>query len=133
MEHHQSTIVDVLRQSLPGLMAVYAFGSRVHDTADQSSDLDLAALGDGYIDVHTLWDLGARIADIVGFDVDLLDLRAASTVMQYQILARGERWWCGDPRAGLFEAAMLSEKTELDRARADLLDQIKAEGRVHGR
>ena len=64
--------------------------------------------------------------------VDLLDFRAASTVMQYQILLGGERWWALDSQAALLEAAVLSEKTKLDEARVGLLNDIKATGRVYG-
>lgn len=38
-----------------------------------------------------------------------------------------------DVQAGLFEGYVLSEKTELDTARAPLLADIKARGRVYGR
>ena len=55
-------------------------------------------------------------------------------VMQQQVLTKGERWWAvpGD-EAGLFECAVLSEKLELDRARAPLLRDIERDGRVYGR
>jgi hypothetical protein len=64
--------------------------------------------------------------------VDLLDLRAASTVMQYQVITTGQRWWALDIQAALFEAAILSEKTELDTARAGLLSDIQKRGKVYG-
>lgn len=88
----------------------------------------------GYADPLTLWDLAGEAADIAGCPVDLLDLRRASTVMQQQVLTKGERWWAvpGD-EAGLFECAVLSEKLELDRARAPLLLDIERDGRVYGR
>jgi hypothetical protein len=63
----------------------------------------------------------------------LLDLRAASTVMQHQVITGGQRWWAKDAQAALFEAAMLSEKTALDTARAGLLEDIQKEGKVYGR
>lgn len=53
--------------------------------------------------------------------------------MQYQVITRGERWWARDVRAGLYETAILSEKTELDRSRAGLLGDILREGTIHGR
>ncbi len=40
----QSAIVQHLLQRLPPLLAVYAFGSRIQDTARPDSDLDLAVL-----------------------------------------------------------------------------------------
>jgi predicted nucleotidyltransferase len=125
-------LVALLRSRLDGLLAVYAFGSRVRGTADKRSDLDLAVLVQGYADPLVLWALASETAEIVGCPVDLLDLRKASTVMQ-QVLNKGERWWSspGD-EAGLFECAVLSEKLELDRARAALLRDIERDGRVYG-
>ncbi|RYH30218.1 MAG: nucleotidyltransferase domain-containing protein [Alcaligenaceae bacterium] len=124
--------VNVLRQRLPGLLAVYGFGSRVQGTARPDSDLDLAALVAGYADVTLLWQLSGELADIAGCPVDLLDLRAASTVMQYQVITQGARWWALDAQAALFESAILSEKTALDTARAGLLADIRKRGSVYG-
>lgn len=130
---NKQALVELLRSRLDGLLAIYAFGSRVQGTADAQSDLDLAVLVQGYADPLVLWELAGEAADIAGFPVDLLDLRNASTVMQQQILLGGERWWAAGEQAGLFECAMLSEKLELDRGRAALLRDIEREGRVYGR
>ena len=62
--------------------------------------------------------------------VDLLDLRAAPTVMQCQVITTGQRWWARDAQAALYEAAIPSQKTALDNARAGLLDDI-GEKRIH--
>jgi hypothetical protein len=53
--------------------------------------------------------------------------------MQYQIITTGQRWWAKNVQAALFEAAMLSEKTELDTARAGVLADIQQRGTVYGR
>lgn len=126
-------LIELLHSRLDGLLAVYAFGSRVQGTAGERSDLDLAVLVQGYADPLALWALAGEAADIAGCPVDLLDLRRASTVMQQQVLMKGERWWAVGQEAGLFECAMLSEKLELDRARAPLLRDIERDGRVYGR
>lgn len=86
----------------------------------------------GYADVTLLWRLSGELADIAGCAVDLLDLRAASTVMQYQVVTQGERWWALDAQAAVFESAILSEKTALDTARAGLLADIRKRGTVYG-
>ena len=78
-----------------------------------------------------LWSLASDLEDIAGCPVDLLDLRTASTVMQYQIITTGERWWSKDVQASLFEAAILSEKTALDSARAGLLSDIQTQGKIY--
>ncbi|MBF0310452.1 MAG: nucleotidyltransferase domain-containing protein [Magnetococcales bacterium] len=126
-------IIPYLRDKLPTLLAIYAFGSRVSGTAGPESDLDLAVLVEGKTDAVTLWHLAGALADIAGCAVDLLDLRTASTVMQYQILTTGRRLWAKDLQAELFECFILSEKTALDEARAPLLQRIQQEGSVYGR
>ena len=114
------------------MIAIYAFGSQVACTAGADSDLDLAVLVPGYADPLVLWDLSGALADIAGRPVDLLDMRAASTVMQYQVLMTGTRLWSAGLEAGLFECYVLSEKTALDTARGPLLADIQASGKVHG-
>lgn len=128
----QTEIIRHLRQTIPKLLAIYVFGSQLHGTADKNSDLDLAILVEGYSDAIQLWEIGSQLADITGCPIDLLDLRHASTVMQYQIITTGQRWWQKDAQAALYEAAILSDKTELDRARAPLLNEIYQRGKVYG-
>ncbi len=129
---NQAAIIQNLQANLPNLLGIYAFGSRIHGTAQTDSDLDLAVLVAGYAEPLVLWSLASDLADVTDCPVDLLDLRAASTVMQYQIITTGQRWWALDAQAALFEAAILSEKTELDTARAGLLSDIQKRGKVYG-
>ena len=126
-------LVATLQARLPNLLAVYGFGSRVQGTAGPGSDLDMAVLVAGYADVLLLWQLAGELADMAGCTVDLLDMRAASTVMQYQVITQGARWWARDAQASLYESAILSEKTALDAARAGLLADIRETGTVYGR
>lgn len=128
-----SAVVSALQASVPGLSAVYAFGSQVSGAAGPDSDLDVALMADGLVDSETLWDLANRLALVVGCPVDLLDLRAASTVMQHRVVTTGSRLWCRDAQAALYESFILSEKTALDEARAGLLADIQKTGTVYGR
>ena len=130
---NRDAIIRTLHGRIPNLLAIYAFGSRIRGGANSESDLDLAVLVAGYAEPLTLWALAGDLADLAGCPVDLLDFRAASTVMQCQIITTGERWWAKDEQAALLEAAILSEKTALDTARAGLLADIQKSGRVYGR
>ena len=121
-----------IRARFPHAIAIYAFGSQVQGTAGPDSDLDLAVLVAGYADPLALWDLSGHLADLAACPVDLLDLRAASTVMQYQVITSGRRLWSAGLEAGLFECYVLSEKTQLDAARAPLMADILATGKIHG-
>ena len=128
-------LVPLLQNELPKLMALYAFGSRVQDqgrTARVDSDLDLAVLVEGYADPIQLFDLSGLISDLTHCPVDLMDLRAASTVMQHQILTEGVRIWAKDFASGLFEAAMLTEKLHLDESRQSLIQDVMRRGAVYG-
>ncbi|SEI24422.1 type VII toxin-antitoxin system MntA family adenylyltransferase antitoxin [Pseudomonas asplenii] len=117
-----------LQHSLLDLPAIYLFGSHAQGTTGPDSDLDMALLLPGQAEPVALWQLAGEWADMAGCPVDLVDLRAASTVMQYQILTRGQRLWARDVQAGLFECFILSEKTALDAARAGLLGDIQKDG-----
>ncbi len=127
-----SPLLQVILSALPDTLAIYAFGSWVQGVADSNSDLDLAVLVAGYSKPLLLWDLSSHLADMAGCEVDLLDFRAASTVMQYQILTTGLRMWAKQPEAELFECFVLSEKTALDTARAGLLTDIQKRGKIYG-
>ena len=126
-------LLACLPKQVPELLAVYAFGSRVHGTQRADSDLDLAILVAGKADPVLLWDVAQHMASELGYDIDLLDLRAASTVMQYQIICSGTRLWASDARAAIYESFILSEKTALDALRAGLMADIQREGSVYGR
>ena len=123
----------MLRQAFPKLLAVYAFGSHVQGSWRPDSDVDLAVLVGGYAEPQQLWDEAGVLAERLGYPVDLLDLRAASTVMQHQVLIRGRRLWAQEPDASLFECFVMSEKNRLDVARHALLTDIGQRGSVYGR
>lgn len=130
---NNNLIISKLKNALPQIIAVYAFGSRIKETAQANSDLDLAVLTTTYVEPLVLWQLANELADDLSIEIDLLDLRAASTVMQYQVITTG-RLLSGESLAvGLFECFVLSEKTELDTARAKLLDDIIKTGSVYDR
>lgn len=122
-----------VQAKIPNLMALYVFGSQAQGSPRPDSDLDLAVLAPGYIDPALLWSLSNEIANLVNGEVDLLDLRAASTVMQYQVISTGKTVWDIGLQAHLFEVFVLSEKLALDEAREPLLRTITREGHVYAR
>lgn len=128
----QGRVLRVLQQRFPDALAFYVFGSQATGQADTQSDVDLAVLLPGYANAQTLWDAAMELAALLNRHVDLLDLRAASTVMQHQVLTTGYRFWGDALQAGLFECFVLTEKLHLDEARAGLLRDIAERGRIHG-
>lgn len=119
--------------SLPGVIAVYVFGSSVSGRMHGSSDLDLAVLADMSIDPEQLWRLAQEIAAMLGVDVDLIDLRRASAVMRIQVIQGGSRLFCRD-QVGCdgFEDFAYSDFARLNEERAGILEDIKQRGTVYG-
>ncbi|MDR2999829.1 MAG: nucleotidyltransferase domain-containing protein [Fibromonadaceae bacterium] len=126
-------ICSAIKERMPNVLAIYAFGSQISGFANSKSDLDLAVLVEGYADPVFLWDLASgKLADIAKMPVDLLDMRAASTVMQHQILATGSRLYEKDSFVNSFESFVFREKFDLDDKRAELFNDIKKRGSVYG-
>lgn len=129
----EQEIVALLQAALPSLQAIYLFGSHAQGTAGRDSDLDLAVLAGGRLDPLRVWHVGQSLASALDCDVDLVDLRSASTVMQYQVITTGRCLWSAGLPAAQFECMVLSEKTALDEARAALMQDIQKDGSVYGR
>jgi predicted nucleotidyltransferase len=126
-------LINQIKSSLPNVLAIYAFGSQITGHSNEHSDLDLAVLIDGQVETFDLWDLASQLVEIAGCDVDLLNMRLASTVMQYQILQTGRTLWAKQPDAGIFESFILSEKLNLDVLRKELLEDIDQRGSIYAR
>lgn len=127
-----ASLVPFLRERIPSLSAVWVFGSRASGDDGPESDLDVAILADEPQDPVALWELSGELEDRLGVPVDLVDLRCATTVLQYQVVTKGDRVWARDSGAALYEAFILSERTALEEARRPLLEEIRREGRIHG-
>ncbi|WP_293007771.1 nucleotidyltransferase domain-containing protein [Nitrosomonas sp.] len=83
------------------MLAIYACGNCIQGAAQPESGLDLVVLVASYVEPLVFWTVASDLVDLAGCPVDLLDLRAASTVMQYQIMTpvsaggcKTRRWRC---------------------------------------
>ena len=126
--------VRLIRESVPGVVAIYRFGSSAAGGLRPESDLDFALLGPHPLGAVERFDLQERLASALHRDVDLVDLRTASTVMRMQVVSRGLLVFDGDPAERRpFETLVFSSYARLNEERRALLDQIRREGVIHGR
>lgn len=134
---HQSTLdplIRTLQARLPGLVAVYRFGSFGTPDERADSDIDLGLLADAPLDPVVLFDLAGELATSAHRDVDLVDMIRCSTVMRAQIVATGECIFCNDEfRCEDFADTALSRYAYLNEARRGILEDIHARGSIHGR
>jgi predicted nucleotidyltransferase len=63
-----------------GAREIYVFGSAARGTDDATSDLDLAVSG---LPPSVFYRMGARISDLVGRSVDLIDLDINTPFTRY--------------------------------------------------
>ena len=137
-ETHQkilNTGIQILRNKLPGLIAVVAFGSFGTEYERHDSDLDLAILlkePDNSVDPVKLWNLSQEIAKAIGRDVDIINLRQASTVFSYQVLTSGNTVYCSNEMIlANFENLIMSMYLRFQEERKDILKDF-GKGFSHG-
>ena len=118
---------------LPDVVAVYLFGSYADGTSTADSDVDLAVLGPRPLPGEALIVAREALADRLRRDVDLIDLRRASTVLRAQVVSTSRLLLDLDSDARQrFETWVYSAYARLNEERRDILEQIRREGRIHG-
>ena len=127
------TVVATLREAVPGLRAVYLFGSQARGEAIAGSDVDVAVLAERPLGARLCWEAAQALAARLDRDVDVVDLAGASPVLWMQVLARGRRLWPpvgSDTALEHLESRMFSEYARLNEARAGILADIRRRGRI---
>lgn len=97
------------------------------------SDIDLAILSDKTLSELDRFELAQELAIQLHRDVDLVDLRSASTVMRMQVLSTGTCLTTEDERARReFEMYAYSDYARLNEERREILKGIAKRGLVYG-
>ena len=126
-------IIETLGHALPDIQAIYLFGSFAQGIEHPGSDVDVAVLDRGLVPPEACWALAQSLAAALRADVDLVDLRQVTTVMQKEIVAKGERIFGRDLVAvEQFEDFVFSSYARLNEERAEILDAIQEDGSVYG-
>ena len=126
-------IIHHLQHALPSLQAVYLFGSVVTEYFTDDSDVDIAVLTAEPLDTLLRWELVQQLAIALNRDVDLVDLSAASTVMQFQVVSTGEQVFAADPAAIVWwELKVYQLYLTLNDDRKPILEAIQQTGRIYG-
>ncbi len=84
-----------------GLLAAYAFGSRIAGSPRADSDLDIGYYltgrpGNATLPLRDEIALASALSDEVGVDVDLRELSGAPLELRGRVLEEGVRVYCGD-------------------------------------
>ena len=107
------------------LQALYLFGSVARGESRRDSDIDLAFLASGSPAPYAVFEAAQDLALRLGHDVDLIDLRRASTVMCAQVVGNGRRLFTGNELAAEnFEMLALSDYAWLEERRAEAIQSF---------
>lgn len=111
-------------EQMPEVRLVYLFGSRATGTSNNDSDWDIALLDATKLAAPSKWQLSSDLANRLNADVDLVDLREASTVLKMQVVESGQLLFDAGDFAPDFETCVLSMYGNLQEARADIVDNF---------
>lgn len=97
----------------PRIVAAYLFGSRIRGDARRGSDLDVAVLFSGPVELRARLQLEDRLATAAATAVDCTDLGAAGAFLALDAVS-GERVYCRDlDRCDEFELYVLRRAGDL--------------------
>jgi len=111
---------------------IYLFGSYAKGTEHASSDIDIAYMSDVVLSDYERFMFAEELASELNRDVDLVDLKLATTVFQTQIIATGKLIYCTDELLKMkFEMLTLKMYAKLNEERQVVLDKIRESGEVY--
>ena len=126
-------IVTTLKQDIPMLQAIYLFGSQRDGSATISSDIDIAYLAIRPLDNLERWKLSQKLASILSYDIDLIELSETNTIFRYQILSTSDRIYGEGYEIESFETLAYSFYLRFQEERKPILDEIMKNKSVLGR
>jgi predicted nucleotidyltransferase len=130
---NDASLSEYIRKAVPGLIALYQFGSQAKGTARPASDIDLAILSRQPMPNLRRFELAQELATQLHRDVDLVDLRTASAVMKMQVLSTGACLDSQDESARReFEMYAYSDYARLNEERREIVKGITKRGLVYG-
>lgn len=118
--------IEVIKEKYPDVWGIYLFGSFGTPYERVDSDLDVAILLKQPINSLALWELAQNIAIQINKDVQIIDIRQASTVFQNEIIRDERRIYCSHPKeCDALESLYLAMYLRLNEERQEILDDFK--------
>jgi uncharacterized protein len=120
-------IERMVLQHYPAAQAIYLFGSYQTEDEWPDGDVDVGVLlphdAAKATRLLAISECKNRLAEVLGKEVDLVNIRLTSTVFQFQVVATGRLVYVGDEKAAQeFEMLTISKYQKLNEERRPILD-----------
>jgi len=92
----EKKIINLTKEALPDVFAIYLFGSTGTQFENKNSDVDIAILPKQKLTPQQRWELQQKLAISLNKDVDLIDLLQATTILQFKIISTERLLFCRD-------------------------------------
>ncbi|MDQ6970171.1 MAG: nucleotidyltransferase domain-containing protein [Mariprofundus sp.] len=135
VNHEKQQLIQTCLAHLPFIQAIYLFGSWATVDEKASSDIDIALLfpvqeARKLSGLYTT-PLHQALEKLFSKNIDLINLRQVSTVLQKEVISAEQRIYCADNNAAdEFEMLTISYYQKLNEERADILQSFYASGRA---
>lgn len=111
---------------------IVLFGSFTKNNFRSDSDIDIAFFSDRKIGEYERFLISQEIANSLNRDVDLIDMKKASTVLNCEILGTGKVIYYEDEnRLRELQISILKDYCLLNEERAVILKKVHEKGRVY--
>ncbi|MUV38238.1 hypothetical protein JNUCC1_02074 [Lentibacillus sp. JNUCC-1] len=131
-----SKLIDTINECLVPLLNpefMIVFGSFASGSETLKSDLDIAFYREGEsLSKYERFMISQKLAELINRDVDLIDLKEASTVFRAQIFGYGQTIYSrNDIERDRQHMTALSMYVKLNEERQVVFDAIRERGRIY--
>jgi predicted nucleotidyltransferase len=129
------SLTQSVQQAFPKCRAAWMFGSFARGEARADSDIDVAVMFEpsAKTDVWLLRQQAQVLAGQWGREVDLVNIRDVSPVLQFEIIQSNQRLFAKDAeQADNFELFAMSQYRDYNERFAPEFARIAATGKVYG-
>ncbi len=126
-----NNLIEFIRKKLDPLFIV-VFGSAAKGSLKADSDIDVGFYSDATFCNNVLFEISGELAAMLGKDIDLIDIKKASTVFRFQILSTGKIVYSKNEEiTKTFKIMVFKDYCKLNEERKEIIGKVMERGAVY--